>query len=69
VTWIYGGLVGAVAVAFVVFLVLALRRGGASLWEARQIFQARRADLEAAFFAAASASGKPRGLRWKACEW
>jgi hypothetical protein len=68
VIWIYG-LVGVVVVALLVFLVLALRRGGVSLMNARRIFQAQRAELEAAFFAAASATGKPRGLRWKACEW
>ena len=25
--------------------------------------------MQATFFAAASASGKPRGLRWKDCQW
>jgi hypothetical protein len=32
-------------------------------------FLQQREHLEAAFFAAACASGKPRGLRWKNCEW
>jgi len=32
-------------------------------------FRQQREHLEAAFFAAAAASGKPRGLRWKNCEW
>jgi hypothetical protein len=32
-------------------------------------FLQQREHLEAAFFAAAGASGKPRGLRWKDCEW
>jgi hypothetical protein len=36
---------------------------------AQQVFHAQRPQLEVQFFAAASASGKPRGLRWKACEW
>jgi hypothetical protein len=36
---------------------------------AREIFARQRPDLERQFFAAASASGKPRGLRWKAVEW
>ncbi len=63
------GLIGAAIVALLVLLVLVLRRGGVSLLEARRIFLAQRAELEASFYAAASASGKPRGLRWKACEW
>jgi hypothetical protein len=36
---------------------------------AREQFAFQRAELEGAFFRAASASGKPRGLRWKALEW
>ena len=36
---------------------------------ARALFDRQRPDLEQAFFQAASASGKPRGLRWKALEW
>ena len=32
-------------------------------------FLQQREHLEAAFFASAAASGKPRGLRWKNCEW
>jgi hypothetical protein len=68
VTWIYG-LVGAGLLALLVLLVFAMWRGGVALLEARQRFHAQRAELEAAFFAAAAASGKPRGLRWKACDW
>ncbi|MFO0843728.1 MAG: hypothetical protein U0797_15250 [Gemmataceae bacterium] len=40
-----------------------------SLPKARQEFARRRAGLEREFFAAASASGKPRGLRWKSIDW
>jgi hypothetical protein len=32
-------------------------------------FRAGHRELETSFFQAAAASGKPRGLRWKACEW
>jgi len=45
------------------------RRGQVSPEEARARFLESRPDLERRFFAAASASGKPRGLRWKSCEW
>lgn len=36
---------------------------------ARIAFREYRPDLETEFFRAASTAGKPRGLRWKACEW
>jgi hypothetical protein len=36
---------------------------------ARQLFFRQREYLEAKFFTAAAASGKPRGLRWKECDW
>ena len=45
------------------------QRGGVSAPQARQEFAACRADLEQRFFEAAVASGKPRGLRWKSCEF
>ena len=32
-------------------------------------FQQQREHLEADFFHAAARSGKPRGLRWKECDW
>lgn len=32
-------------------------------------FARQRDDLQRGFFAAAAASGKPRGLRWKALDW
>jgi hypothetical protein len=35
----------------------------------RDEFGRRRGELERDFFAAASASGKPRGLRWKSIGW
>jgi hypothetical protein len=36
---------------------------------ARELFRLQRERLEAQFMKAAGASGKPRGLRWKDCEW
>jgi hypothetical protein len=45
-----------------------LFRGG-DVEHARQTFARQREHLEAMFFQAAASSGKPRGLRWKACEW
>jgi hypothetical protein len=60
------------ALALVAFLYLMWRvgaRAAASAETARRTFPAERARLQDEFFAAAAASGKPRGLRWKACEW
>ena len=37
--------------------------------QARARFAEHRADLERTFFEAASTSGKPRGLNWRALEW
>ena len=42
---------------------------GRSGSDARALFLQQRPQLQDAFFAAAAASGKPRGLRWKGCEW
>lgn len=36
---------------------------------ARELFKLQRERLEAQFVAAASSSGKPRGLLWKDCQW
>ena len=46
-----------------------LRGDRVSPEQARARFAEHRADLERAFFEAASTSGKPRGLRWQALEW
>jgi hypothetical protein len=36
---------------------------------ARELFQLQRERLQEQFVRAAAASGKPRGLRWKECQW
>jgi hypothetical protein len=36
---------------------------------ARELFKLQRERLEAQFIRAAAATGKPRGLRWKDCDW
>jgi hypothetical protein len=47
------------------------RLSGAEANERRAVaqFARQREHLEAAFFHEAGTSGKPRGLRWKGCEW
>jgi hypothetical protein len=39
------------------------------LERARELFTLQRDLLQDKFYQAASASGKPRGLRWKHCQW
>jgi hypothetical protein len=54
---------------------VALVWGSMSLWQRRHIrtareeFHARRHELAGDFLRAASTTGKPRGLRWVACDW
>lgn len=45
------------------------RHQSLSARNARRQFERHSSGLQQAFFEAASASGKPRGLRWKGCEW
>jgi hypothetical protein len=42
---------------------------GPNVEQARRLFQHQRERLELQFFQSAAASGKPRGLRWKAIDW
>ncbi|MHB1425679.1 MAG: hypothetical protein ACYC3I_21125 [Gemmataceae bacterium] len=44
-------------------------RRGSDVEQARRLFRHQREHLELQFLQAASASGKPRGLRWTAIEW
>jgi hypothetical protein len=64
---------GAVVVGLVVVALL-----GRGLWHfgrevqverAQEMFRLQRERLEADFQRAAAATGKPRGLRWRECQW
>ena len=60
----------AVAAALVVAALVAFFFIGANYpRQARERFREQRDRLYADFFAAASNSGKPRGLRWKGLDW
>jgi hypothetical protein len=67
--WLWLPPVLLIVVAAGVLLILWLRSRGVPVERARQLFRQQREHLEAQFFQAAANSGKPRGLRWKACEW
>ena len=63
---------GAVLVVVVILLLQRpLRRFGKQVQSerARELFKLQRERLEAKFLTAAAATGKPRGLRWKDCQW
>ena len=47
----------------------ALFRSGSRTRRILQGFDQQRQELQNEFFALASATGKPRGLRWKNCVW
>lgn len=66
------GIVGALAAALVAaaLVVWLIRRTRRARWRrGMRQFRFDREHLEAKFFELASRSGKPRGLRWLACDW
>jgi hypothetical protein len=66
---ILAGVVAAVAIVIVLLVRLIRQPEPVSVPEARAAFEAQRSTLERMFFTAAGATGKPRGLRWKSCEF
>jgi hypothetical protein len=66
-----GPLIALVAVGLAIFLWRKLRVFGSvvQIERAREMFKLQRERLEAQFLTAAAATGKPRGLRWKDCQW
>jgi hypothetical protein len=60
---------GAVVLALLVLFWWVGHRALHSDRHARRRFEAERPRLQQEFFEAAAAGGKPRGLRWKGCEW
>jgi len=58
-----------VLVLLVIVGLFVLGRPGVNVKLARELFLRRRQELQAEFFRAAAASGKPRGLRWTRCDW
>ena len=65
--WLIGGLV--LAGVLGLMLLWGFLERGPAVEVARRQFQQQREHLEAKFFTAAASSGKPRGLRWKGCDW
>jgi len=67
--WIWIGLAGVVLLLLIVLAAWLLLVRHDFVPEAVARFRLNRPNLEQGYFEAASASGKPRGLRWKAVEW
>jgi hypothetical protein len=71
--WIWlGVLLGIVGLGLVAWLAWhPVRRFGHEMRveRARELFRLQHERLQYLFLSAAAASGKPRGLRWKACLW
>jgi hypothetical protein len=67
--WLAGLLVAAAVLAVLVARKLRAFGRDVQVERAREMFTLQRERLEAEFQRAASASGKPRGLRWRRCQW
>lgn len=69
--WLIAGVVSLAVLAGIALLAPRLAQRTLQREEQRAIqeFRHRREVLEARFFELASATGKPRGLRWKYCDW
>ena len=70
--WIGIAVVGVLVVGLVVWLVWhPVRVFGreVKVERARELFRLQHERLQIMFLGAASRSGKPRGLRWKECQW
>ena len=68
--WIIpAGVLVAVVVALLLWRPLRSFGKAVQIERARELFKLQRERLEARFLAAAAATGKPRGLRWKDCQF
>ena len=69
--WVIGAIAVGIGLTVLALLWRPLRAFGREVHveRARELFRLQRERLEAQFMKAAAASGKPRGLRWKDCQW
>ena len=67
--WIPVAVLAVLVVAYLIWRPLRSFGKEVQLARARELFKLQRERLEAHFFKAASSTGKPRGLRWKECQW
>src|SRR5438093_2541478 len=69
--WVIGAIAVGIGLTILALLWRPLRAFGREVRveRARELFRLQRERLEAQFHKAAAATGKPRGLRWKDCQW
>ena len=69
--WVIGAIAVGIGLTILALLWRPLRAFGREVRveRARELFRLQRERLEAQFMKTAAASGKPRGLRWKDCQW
>jgi hypothetical protein len=67
--WLVGGLLLAAGLVALAWRPLRRLAREAETRQARLLFERQREALRQRFFDAAAATGKPRGLRWKSCDW
>lgn len=67
--WISLGIVVAAALVWLAWRRLHSFGKQVAVERVRELFKLQRERLEAQFLQAAAATGKPRGLRWKDCQW
>src|SRR5947209_366804 len=62
-------LIGVMGLALIFWRIGRGTKAHVPLEQARAQFQQERSRLDALFLQTAGQSGKPRGLRWKECQW
>lgn len=67
--WIAVAIAVAAGIAWFVWRRLHSFGSQVAIERVRELFKLQRERLEAQFLQVAAATGKPRGLRWKECQW
>jgi hypothetical protein len=67
--WLAGFLLAALVLAALLWRKVRSFGREVQVERAREMFKLQRERLETDFLRAAAATGKPRGLRWKECQW
>src|SRR3954470_19674806 len=67
--WIAVGILVGALLAWLIWRRLHSFGSQVAIDRVRELFKLQRERLEAQFLQAAAATGKPRGLRWKDCQW
>src|SRR2546425_343780 len=69
IVWAIVGIVGFLAIVAIAVWIIRRQTRRVTIPDALHAFEQERRELHEAFFQAASSTGKPRGLKWKSCEF